>query len=492
MRGNPIGKRALFRNRRHASYEMDMTEGSLWKKIILYALPLMATGILQLLFNAADIIVVGRFAGNESLAAVTSTSSLINLVVNLFIGLSVGASVSVAMHYGAHKDRDVSETVHTAICLALIGGVLLGIVGFVLAKRLLAMMGSPDGVIDKAALYLRIYFAGLPAMMLYNFAAAILRAVGDTRRPMYYLLIAGVLNALMNLFFVIVLRMDVAGVALATVLSQCVSMGLVLACLIRSAGSIRLRPREVRIVPAKLRQILRVGLPAGIQSTIFSISNVIIQSSINSFGATVMAGSGVAQNVEGFVYTAMNALYQAALAFSGQNYGAAKYRRIGKTAVVCLVYVLVIGQTLGLAAYASGKALLSIYNQDPEVIAMGVTRLRYVCALYGICGLMDVLCGVLRGIGYAVMPMLVSIFGVCGIRIGWIFTVFAQSRTLPSLFVSYPVSWTATGLIHAVCLAVFYRRLLAREERLQPAGGDPRQSLQKTDAGGDAAERRET
>ena len=344
------------------NYEMDMCNGPLMRKIIAYCVPLALSGILQLLYNAADIIVVGRFSGPTALAAVGSTGSLINLIVNLLIGLSVGASVCVANYYGAGKLRDVRETVHTAMLISVIGGVLVSVVGIVFARTFLGWMGSPDDVIDQATLYLRIYFAGMPLNMAYNFAAAILRALGDTRRPLYYLTISGAVNVLLNLMFVIVFHMGVAGVAAATVASQLVSTVLIVTCMMRSHGAIHLEPRELRVHGDKLLRIVRVGLPAGLQGTIFSISNVLIQSSINSFGSIAIAGNSASSNLEGFMYTSMNAVYQAALSFAGQNMGARTYTRLKKVLTSCLLIVTVIGMGMGLIVYLLRYPLLGVYS----------------------------------------------------------------------------------------------------------------------------------
>lgn len=440
------------------SFEMDMCNGPLLGKILLFAIPLMLSGILQLLFNAADIIVVGRFVGHQALAAVGSTSSLINLLVNVFIGLSVGTNVLVANYYGAKKEDLVSQTVHTSVLTSLICGTLLIVIGVLLAGPLLSLMGTPDDVLNQAALYMRIYFAGMPVILLYNFGAAILRAIGDTRRPLYFLLIAGVINVLLNLLFVTRFHLGVAGVALATVLSQAVSAGLIVYTLVKSEGCFHLDLRRLRIYPARLRQMIRIGLPAGMQGAIFSISNVLIQSSINSFGSVAMAGSTAASNIEGFVYTSMNSLHQTALSFTSQNYGAGKTDRINRILFTCLGCVTVVGLVMGNLAYFFGSQLLGIYSSDPEVIAYGLIRMSLICVPYFICGIMDVMVGSLRGLGYSIMPMLVSLTGACGLRILWIFTVFQWSRSLETLFISYPVSWVITAAVHMLCYIFAIRK----------------------------------
>ena len=440
------------------TFEIDMCSGPLLGKILLFAFPLMLSGVLQLLFNAADIIVVGRFTGHAALAAVGSTSSLINLLINLFIGLSVGTNVLVANYYGAKKERLVSETVHTSVLTSLISGCILIVIGLFLAGPLLKLMGTPGDVLGQATLYMRIYFMGMPVIMLYNFGSAILRAIGDTRRPLYYLLLAGVLNVALNLIFVICFHMGVAGVALATVLSQIVSAGLIVRALMKSDGCFKLDIRSLKIYPARLKQMIRIGLPAGMQGAIFSISNVLIQSSINSFGSVVMAGSTAASNIEGFVYNAMNSLYQTSLSFTSQNYGAGKLDRVNRILLLCLGSVTVVGLVLGNGAYFFGRQLLGIYSSDPEVISYGLIRMAYLCVPYFTCGVMDVFVGSLRGMGYSIMPMLVSLTGACGFRILWIFTVFRYSHTLETLFVSYVISWVLTATVHLICYCVAMRK----------------------------------
>ena len=455
--------RFFHRKNAPARYEMDMTSGPMIPKILQFSLPLMLTGILQLLYNAADVIVVGNFAGHTALAAVSSTGSLINLLVNVFMGLSVGASVVIAQAYGAGDVQRMRKAEHTAMTLALFMGIGVGVLGFILARPMLEWMDSPEDVIDGAALYVRIYFLGMPANMLYNFGAAVLRAVGDTKRPLYYLTISGLVNVALNLLLVIVFRMAVAGVAIATVASQVVSMVLVLLCLLRSHGVIRLMPGECRIDRASALGMIRVGLPAGLQGSLFSISNVLIQSSVNSFGSLVVAGNGVASNIEGFVYTAMNAQHQAAMTFASQNYGAGKVDRVKRTLWCCLGIVLLFGLGLGLLVLAFGPQLMGLYNQDPEVIAFGLKRMQVILPTYFLCGMMDVMVGQLRGIGYSVMPMVVSLAGACGLRILWIMTVFAANPTQQTLYLSYPISWGMTFAIHMICYLVVSRKTLAEK-----------------------------
>ena len=454
--------------RRTGRYEMDMISGPILSKVLLFSAPLMLTSVLQLLFNAADIVVVGRYAGPTALAAVGSTGALINLIVNVLMGMSIGTSVLVARYYGANKPRDVSETVHTSIAISFFGGILFGLGGVIVCRPMLELMGTPEEVIGQAALYMRIYFAGLPVIAVYNFGSAVLRAVGDTRRPLYFLTIAGVVNVLLNLLCVIVLKMGVAGVALPTVLSQAVAASLVIWCLRRSDGSIHLEFRQVRVYGGKMREIVKIGLPAGIQGSVFSISNVVIQSSVNSFGSTVMAANSAAANLEGFVYVIMNSFYQAALTFTSQNLGAKKPERILRILFCCVGLVTAFGLVMGLSVYFAGGTLLTIYSTDPEVIKWGLIRLSFVGAPYFICGIMDTMVGMMRGLGYSITPMIVSMVGVVGVRLGWIYTIFASQRTLQSLYVSYPVSWGITAAVHLGCFIVAYRKIM-RKRRSEAA-----------------------
>ncbi len=451
------------------SYEIDMCRGPLLGKILVFALPLMLSGILQLLFNAADIVVVGRFAGSQALAAVGSTGALINLIINVFIGLSIGTNVLVARYYGAGEREQVRQAVHTSVLLSIVCGLVLVVVGLALSRPLLELMGTPDDVIDMSVTYMRIFFCGMPVLMLYNFGAAILRSVGDTKRPLYFLVVAGTVNVLLNLFFVIVLGMDVDGVALATVLSQAISAGLILLCLVRMEGPCHLELKQLRIYKDKMWQIVRVGLPAGLQGCIFSISNVLIQSSVNSFGSVAMAGNTAASNIEGFVYTGMNAIYQTSLSFTSQNMGAGQHKRVGKVLKLCLLLVSGVGLALGLTAVFFGNSLLGIYSSDPQVIQYGMMRMRIIASLYFLCGVMDVLAGSMRGMGYSLLPMIVSLTGACGLRVLWIFTIFAANRTLVTLYISYPISWFITAAAHLFCYWWVRRKMPREDAPLAPA-----------------------
>lgn len=444
---------------------IDMCSGPLMGKLLRFSVPLMLSGILQLLFNAADIVVVGQFDSSDAMAAVGSTSSLNNLIVNLFLGLSAGGSVVVAQYFGMKSRQDVEETVHTAILLGFISGLVLVAAGMFLAEPMLVLMGTTPDVIDQSVLYMRIVFAGMPAMMVYDFGAGILRAVGDTRRPLVYLFCGGVVNVAFNLFFVIVCHLGVAGVAIGTVMSQCIAAFLTVRCLMKTEDCYGIRLRELRIVKHKLLRILRVGVPTGIQGAMFSISNVVIQSSINSFDSSIIvAGNTASGNIEGFVYTAMNVFYQASLTFTSQNVGAHQTRRILPVLGWSLLCVTVVGVATGVLAVLFGPQLLGIYSPDEEVIAYGLERLRLICLTYFLCGTMDVVTGSIRGLGPSVTPAVISLLGVCGLRIVWIYTVFAAHRSLMVLYLSYPVSWLITLVVNIICFAVFFKRWKKRIE----------------------------
>ena len=442
------------------NHSIDMCNGSLADKILLFSLPLMASSLLQLLFNAADVVVVGRFAGKEALAAVGSNTALINLCINLFIGLSVGTNVVVSRDLGAGRHDNVSRSVHTAMTMALISGVAMMILGVVMVRQILEWMSSPTDVIDLATVYMRIYFFGMPANLVYNFGAAILRAQGDTQRPLYYLTFAGIVNVLLNLVFVIVFRMDVAGVALATIIAQYISAALVVRCLTQETGPLRLDLKRLGLEKRGVIQIIKVGLPAGFQGVVFSLSNVVIQSSLNSFDdAVLVAGSAAGANIEGFVYVTMNAFYQAAISFVGQNYGAAKCDRVDKVARRCVGFAVLFGLAFGSLAYLCGGFLAGIYAPgQPDVIQQALVRMRYICLPYFLCGIMDTLVGVLRGLGSSVIPMITSIVGACGLRLLWVATVFPLYRTPACLYLSYPVTWTITGLCHFLFLMLVVRK----------------------------------
>ena len=432
-------------------YEIDMCNGTLMDKLISFSLPLMLSGILQLLFNAVDIIVVGRFTGRQALAAVGSTTALINIFTNLFIGISLGANVLAARFYASGKEKEMSETVHTSITLALISGIVMALAGVLLARFALNLMGTPNDVIDQSVLYMRIYFLGMPFFMLYNYGAAILRAVGDTKRPLFFLVISGMTNAVLNLVLVIVFHMGVAGVAIGTIVSQLISSILVLRCLYTSNTSYRLYFSKLGIKTQYLKQIFQVGIPAGIQSTVINLSNALLQSSVNSFGSVAMAGYTAANNIFGFLYMSVNAVTQSCMSFTSQNYGVKKLKRMDRVLLDCMILSVGVTLTLGCGAYFFGPELLKIYTSDADVIRCGVEVLAFTTVPYFCCGIMDLLPGALRGMGYSGVPMILSIIGTVGTRIVWIFGLFPAHRSLSFLFISYPVSWILTILMQAVC-----------------------------------------
>lgn len=439
----------------------SMTEGALLPHIILYTIPIILTSILQLLFNAADLIVVGRYCGSISVAAVGATGAVSNLIINLFIGLSVGAGVSVAHGLGAKKNSSVHRTVHTAVSAALVGGIILTVIGIFLAEPLLTLMKTPKNVLPLSALYMKIYFGGMTFTMLYNFCASILRAAGDTKSPLIYLTLSGILNVGLNLVFVTQFDMNVAGVALATAIAQAISAILVTVALMKRKDACRLQLKKLRFYKTELLKLIKIGVPAGIQGSLFSISNVIIQSSINSFGAIVLSGNAAASNIEGFVYVMLNAFHQSVVNFVGQNTGAEKYKRVKKSVIICLVAVSLTGLVAGSSVYLFSEKLLSIYITDvPEALMYGVTRLTYICLPYFLCGLMDVSTGALRGMGSSVAPMIISVLGVCGVRITWILTIFQIERfhTPQCLYFSYTVSWTMTFVIQMIAFIFVYRK----------------------------------
>lgn len=451
-----------MRKERSKKFEIDMCNGPVLKKMLLFALPLMCSSVLQLLFNAVDIIVVGKYVGDNALAAVGATSSLIHLFVNFFIGLSIGVNVLVSNYFGAKQEKYLSETVHTAMALSVASGVMLTILGVVLSPMILELMNTPREILPLATIYLRVYFVGMPAQMLYNFGAAILRAIGDTRRPLRYLTIAGILNVSLNLIFVIVFHWGVFGVAFATVLSQVLSAYLILRCLMNETDGIRVDIKKICFHKDKMKKIMQIGLPAGVQSVLFSLSNVLIQSAVNSFGATVVAGNSAAANIEGFVYVMMNAFYQANISFSGQNMGAGKYHRLNRILITAEGCVIVVGILAGGACYLAGPTLLTLYTDSPAVVAAGMIRFSYICAVYVLCGIMEVLVGSLRGMGYAVVPMIVSVVGTCGLRILWLQAIVPIERfhTIEMVYIIYPISWFLTIIAHGVSYVIIRKKIV--------------------------------
>ena len=438
-------------NTKTSKYEIDMCNGSILDKLVSFSIPLMLSGILQLLFNAVDIIVVGQFTGNEALAAVGSTTALINVFVNLFIGISLGASVLAARFYATGQEKEMSETVHTSITLALISGIAMGIIGVIAAKGALELMDTPDNVLNLSTLYMRIYFMGMPFFMLYNYGAAILRAVGDTKRPLLFLIISGATNVVLNLLLVIQFHLGVAGVAIATVISQCISCILVLRCLYLSDGSYQLRFNKLGMKTRYVKQIFQIGIPAGIQSTIINFSNVLLQSSVNSFGSVAMAGYTAANNILGFLYVSVNSITQACMSFTSQNYGVRKFKRMDKVLLECLGLTVMVALVLGGGSYLFGAELMHIYTKSTNVIECGIDIMLYTTVTYFLCGIMDLLPGALRGMGHSTVPMILSVIGTVGTRIVWIYVIFPCHRSLDFLFISYPVSWLLTIVMQVIC-----------------------------------------
>lgn len=440
-------------------YEIDMCSGPIMPRLISFSIPLMLSGILQLMFNAVDIVVVGKFSGSLALAAVGSTTALINVFTNLFIGISLGANVLSARFYASGRNKEMSETVHTSIALALISGILMALVGLVFSRNALELMGTPADVIDQSALYIRIYFMGMPFFMLYNYGAAILRSVGDTKRPLLFLIISGIVNAVLNMILVICFHLDVEGVAIATVAAQMISCVLVLRCLYRSEGSYQLRFSRLTLKWVYLKQIFQVGIPAGLQSTVINFSNALLQSSVNSFGSVAMAGYTAANNIFGFLYAAANSVTQACMSFTSQNYGIGKLKRMDKVLINCMILTVGISLTLGCGAYFFGPELLKIYTDEPEVIRCGMEILSFTTVPYFFCGIMDLFPGALRGMGHSAVPMILSVIGTVGMRVIWIFMVFPAHRSLEVLFISYPASWIATILLQVACFLIVRKKV---------------------------------
>lgn len=425
---------------------VNMLEGPLLGPIFLFAMPLFITSVLQLAFNAVDIIVVGKFTGHHALAAVGATGPVINLLVTMFMGISIGASVIMGQNVGARDFKNAQDTLHTAIGISILGGILVLFAGIFTAMPLLRLMQTPPEVIELSGEYLKIYYIGMPGFMVYNFGSALLRAIGDSRRPMYFLTISGIFNVICNLIFVIVFKMGVAGVAIATTISQYIAAALIVASLLKADGYMKLSFDKIRISKDKALGMMKIGLPAGFQGALFSISNILIQSGINSFGSVVMAGNTAAGNLEGFVYMGMNAVYQTSLSFTSQNMGAKQYDRVKKIFWTCVRVVIVVGLVLGVGAWIFGDKLLRLYTDEPEVIKYGVERLGVVSATYFLCGIMDTMVGGLRGMGYSITPMIISLTAVCILRMIWIATIFQSIHTPVILYLSYPVSWTVAAI----------------------------------------------
>lgn len=455
--------------KKSGKYEIDMCNGSIIKKMLIFTVPLMFSSMLQLLFNAADVIVVGRYAGKAALGAVGSTSSLINLITNLFVGLSVSANVLTARYFASKQKEQLSKVVHTSMTVSIISGILLTFIGILFAPSILEIMNTPPEVLTLAVEYIRMYFVGMTAMMVYNFGSAILRAIGDTKRPLYFLMFSGVVNVALNLLFVRQFNMSVLGVALATVISQVISAVCVVFCLVKEKSGIRIELKKMRIDLNMLLLILKIGLPAGFQGCLFSLSNVFIQSAVNSFGDTVVAGNSAASNIEGFIYVAMNAFHQAAISFTSQNAGAGKYERINKILYVSQGCVFAVGLLLGIIVIIFGEILVGLYTNEPAVVDAGMDRLKIICVTYYLCGMMDVMVGMLRGLGYSIMPMIVSLIGACGLRILWLSTGFRleQFHTTDMLYITYPVSWSLTLIAHIICYIIVRKKISFSKETIQ-------------------------
>lgn len=443
-------------------FEIDMCNGPIMSKLISFSVPLILSGMLQLMFNAVDIIVVGQFSGSTSLAAVGSTTALINVFVNLFMGISLGANVVSARCYAMGRREEMSKTVHTAITIALVSGIIMAVIGVIFAKGALLLMGTPENVINLSTLYMRIYFLGMPFFMLYNYGAAILRAVGDTKRPLIFLVISGCINAGINMLLVIVFDMGVAGVAIGTVISQFVSCALVINCLYRTKSSYQLRFSKLKIEKDYMIQIFQVGVPAGIQSTVINFSNALLQSSVNSFGSVAMAGYTAANNILGFLYVSVNSITQACMSFTSQNYAVGKHKRMDRVLIDCIVLSISVAMILGGGAYLFGTYILNIYTSDADVIKCGLEILSITTVPYFFCGIMDLFPGALRGMGYSTIPMILSIIGTVGIRILWIFVFFPMHRSLYFLFISYPGSWIATIVMQVICYMLVRKKIASQ------------------------------
>ncbi len=448
--------------------EINMCSGPILSQLLRLTLPLMLSSILQLLFNAADLIVVGNFASEHSLAAVGSTTALVNLLTNLFLGLSTSANVLTSRFVGQKNNKKISQTIHTSISLSIISGLILTFVGIIFAEKFLILMQTDEKVLALSTKYLRIYFMGMIAMMVYNFGSSILRSKGDTKRPLVFLSISGIINVLLNLLFVIVFKLDVAGVGLATAISQWISAILIIRCLMKEQDGFKFSFKDLK--PDKNIIILKIGIPAGFQGVVFSLSNVVIQSSINTFGDIVVAGSAAAASIEGFIWVAMNSFSQGALTFMSQNIGAGKYSRLNKITITSCACSALTGLILGNTAYMFGEILLKIYDKRPDVISTGMTRMFMVCCFYFSCGLMDCIVGSIRGMGYAVTPTIVSLLGACGLRILWILTLFRlpQFHSLKLLFISYPVSWVITFIIHLICFFIMRKKYPVKDSEKLP------------------------
>lgn len=449
--------------KKHSFWQADMLNGSIVKNLIIFAIPLMASNVLQSLYNMADMIVLGRFAGKEALAAVGATGSTYSLIINVFLGLATGAGVLVAQQIGAANHRELSDTVHTSAAVSVIIGLFVGILGFFLSPVILKAIDTPADVIDGAVIYLRIMFAGIPALTVYNFGAAILRSAGDSRRPLFYLAISGMLNVLLNLVFVLIFNMDVAGVAIATIVSQYVSAVLVWAHLLKTGECYYFNIRQIRICPKQLWGMIRIGIPSGLQMAMFSISNLIIQSAINGFGTDYVAASTTSSNVENLCFISMGALTQAVMVFAGQNTGAGQIKRLKSIFLKSLATTVVVAFILGGVCVLLGEPLMHMYTSEDQVIKIGLERLTLICPLYFICGIYECALSVVRGMGYSFTPMIGAVVGICAFRAVWVYTIFAWSPLFSTLLYSYPVSWGLTFLFQAGLFVIFYNQRIKKQ-----------------------------
>lgn len=445
------------------AYTADMTTGPFFKKIVLFSVPLVFTGLLQLVYNTADTVIVGRFAGKQALAAVGSTGALVALILNVFMGLAMGAGVVTARSIGAGDIAKIKRCTHTAMTLSVISGIAVGIIGYFISGLLLQLMHIESEILALSTLYLKIYFLGAPGMLIYNFGAAIVRAYGDTQRPLYILFLSGIVNIVLNLILVIPVQLGVSGVAIATVVSQYISAALIVLYLFCSDSVIRIRRKELRIHKQELFEIVKIGVPAGIQNSMFSIANVIIQSSVNSFGENAMAGIAAGSNYDSYIYTCTNAFAQTTMTFTSQNVGAEKYENIGKVYGRCMALVCAVGGVLSLLGYIFRSQIVGLFSDVPEVISIGAERMQLIMPFYITCSLQDVVAGQIRGLGKSTGPMLISLLGTCGVRLLWIFVFLPMNRTLMNLFIAYPLSWTITFIAQAVLYAVLKRKLMKKQ-----------------------------
>lgn len=445
-----------------SKYSLDMTNGPFLKKILRFSLPLVLTGLLQMIYNTADIIVVGRFAGGTALAAVGATSSLVNLILNVFLGMSMGSGVMTAKYIGARDEDSVKRCVHSAMLLSILSGIFVAIFGFVFSEQLLVMMDSPADVLPLSKLYLQIFFLGAPAGMVFNFGASIVRATGDTKKPLLILSMSGIVNIVLNLILVINFHMSVAGVAIATITSQYISATCILFVLFKMKNACKLTLKKLRFHKEELKRILYVGIPAGIQNSLFSVSNVIIQTTVNSFGSIAMAGIAAGSNVDSFIYTCTNAVSQTTMTFSSQNFGAKKYENFNKIYFRCVVLTIAIAGAMGALGVIFKEFFVGTFSTDPAVIEIGAQRLTLILPFYFFCSLMDVGAGQLRGMGKSFLPMIVSLLGGCGLRLLWIFVFFPKNPTLMYLYYAYPISWSITFVVLFVCYFIVRKQILKK------------------------------